>query len=68
MHEMVPKLAGLNNLNPDVKPNEDGSYTIWFRAEPAEGKEENWIQTMHGKSYSIILRLYGSLKPWFNKT
>jgi hypothetical protein len=28
----------------------------------------NWIQTFEGKGWFLLLRLYGSLEPWFDKT
>ena len=33
-----------------------------------EGREANWIQTVPGKGWFPILRLYGPLEPWFDKT
>ena len=33
-----------------------------------EGKESNWIETLPGKSWFPILRLYGPLEPWFDQT
>jgi hypothetical protein len=33
-----------------------------------KGKEDNWLQTVSGKSWFIILRLYGSLQPWLDQT
>ncbi|PVB59844.1 hypothetical protein DCO57_20365 [Labrenzia sp. 011] len=33
-----------------------------------EGKEGNWIQIVPGKSRFIILRMFGLLDPWLNKT
>ena len=57
-----------NERNPDMKTNEDGSTTIWFSPEPPEGHEANWIQTVPGKGWFVCLRLYGPLKPWFDKT
>jgi hypothetical protein len=30
--------------------------------------ESNWVQTIPGKGWFMILRLYGPLEPWFNKT
>ena len=54
--------------SPDIKANADGSYTVWFAPEAPEGKEGNRVQTMPGKSYNILLRLYGPLQPWFDKT
>ena len=30
--------------------------------------ESNWVQTVPGKAWFTILRLYGPLKSWFDKT
>lgn len=68
MLETDQKLAGLDSTMPSVKPNKDGSYTIWFGPKAPKGHESNWIQTIPAKSYSILLRLYGPLDPWFDKT
>ena len=55
------KFAGVNSLSGDVKQNADGSYDIWFAPKAPKGKENNWIQTIPGKSWFIILRAYGPL-------
>lgn len=68
MLETDQKLAGLDSNNPSVRPNADGSYTMWFGPKAPEGQEGNWIQTMPDKGYSVLLRLYGPLKPWFDKS
>ena len=68
MLETDQKLAGLDSNSDDVVANEDGSYTVWFGPESPQGTEGNWIQTMPNKSYSVLLRLYGPLQPWFDKT
>jgi len=68
MLETDQKLAGLDSLNPNVKPNADGSYTIWFGPKAPKGQEDNWVQTMPDKSYNVLVRLYGPLDPWFDKT
>ena len=47
---------------------EDGSYDVYFGPEAPEGKENNWIQTVPGKGWHVILRLYGPLEPWFDGT
>ena len=39
-----------------------------FRPEASGRQETNWVQTIPGKSWFTILRLYGPLEPWFNKT
>jgi hypothetical protein len=68
MLETDQKSGGLDSNNPSVKPNADGSYTIWFAPTPPKGHEGNWIQTMPGKGWNVLLRLYGPLQEWFDKT
>lgn len=68
MLETDQKSAGIDNLNPDVKANEDGSYTIWFGPEAPKDYENNWVQTIPGNGYSVLLRLYGPLESWFDKS
>jgi len=48
--------------------NPDGSVDVYFGQKPPPGKEKNWVQTAPGKGWNTILRLYGPLEPWFNKT
>jgi hypothetical protein len=51
-----------------LRVNADGSVDIYFGPQPPPGKEQNWIQTVPGKGWNTLLRLYGPLEPWFNKT
>jgi len=60
--------AGVNSLSGEVQKNSDGSFDIYFAPEAPDGKESNWIQTIPGKSWFIILRMYGPLEPWLDKT
>ncbi|MFZ0791677.1 MAG: DUF1254 domain-containing protein [Chromatiaceae bacterium] len=48
--------------------NGDGSVDVWFGPNAPAGKENNWIQTVPGTGWNTILRLYGPLEPWFDKT
>jgi len=41
---------------------------VYFGPKAPAGKEANWVQTIPGKAWFTILRLYGPLEPWFNKT
>jgi hypothetical protein len=66
--ETDQKAGGLDSKSPDVVSNADGSVTVWLGPEAPEGKEGNWIQTMPGKSYNMMMRLYGPLEPWFDKS
>lgn len=52
----------------DLVSNPDGSVDIWFGPSAPAGKEANWIQTIPGKGWFVLLRLYGPLEPWFDKT
>ena len=48
--------------------NPDGSVDVYFGPTAPAGKEKNWVQTILGKGWNTILRLYGPLEPWFNQT
>jgi len=52
----------------DLQVNADGSVDVWFGPKAPAGKESNWVQTIPGKAWFMILRLYGPLEPWFNQT
>ena len=58
----------VSSQNKSVKINPDGSVDVWFGPKPPAGMENNWVQTIPGKGWFMILRLYGPLEPWFNKT
>ena len=51
-----------------VKSNADGSVDVWFGPAAPAGMEHNWVQTIPDKGWFMILRLYGPLEPWFDKT
>jgi hypothetical protein len=57
-----------NNEKDDFIKNDDGSVTLYFGPKAPKGKENNWIQTVPGKGWFCILRLYGPLESWFDKT
>ncbi len=52
----------------DLRVNEDGSYSVYFGPEAPEGFENNWIQTVPGKGWFVILRMYSPLQPWIDQT
>jgi len=51
----------------NFKVNADGSVDVYFGPKAPAGFENNWVQTIPGKGWFTILRLYGPLDPWFNK-
>ena len=51
-----------------VQANDDGSYDLYFGPVAPEGTASNWVETIPGKSWFPIVRLYGPLQPWFDQT
>ncbi len=66
--ETDQKLAGIDSTRPGVVTNADGSATVWFGPSAPEGHEANWVQTVPGKGYNALLRLYAPLEPWFDQS
>ncbi len=62
------QFPGIDDNKPGMIQNDDGSYDIYFGPEAPEGQENNWIQTVPGKGWNMLFRLYGPLEPWFDKT
>jgi hypothetical protein len=48
--------------------NADGSVDIYFGPKAPPGKEKNWVQTVPGKGWFTIMRFYGPLEPFFDKS
>ena len=63
-----PRAGSQSYPTPAAVPNADGSTDVYFSPEAPEGKESNWIQTLPGKGWFAILRLYSPLQPFFDKT
>ncbi|MEY8120863.1 DUF1254 domain-containing protein [Falsihalocynthiibacter sp. BN13B15] len=57
-----------NNKKDDLTVNKDGSIDLYFGPKAPKGHEKNWIETVPGKGWMVLIRLYGPLKPWFDKT
>jgi len=57
-----------NNKRDDLDVNNDGSVDLYFGPVAPKGKQKNWVQTVPGKGWFVLLRLYGPLEPWFDKT
>jgi hypothetical protein len=62
------QFPSLSSQNKDLKINADGSVDVSFGPKAPAGEESNWIQTIPGKGWFMILRLYGPLEPWFDQT
>jgi hypothetical protein len=62
------RFPGIDNLGQDLKKNADGSFDVFFGPTAPKGMENNWLQTVPGKGYNIIFRLYGPLQSFYDKT
>lgn len=58
----------VSSLDKGLVVNADGSVDVYFGPKAPDGKENNWIQTLPGKGWNMLFRLYGPLEPWFDKT
>jgi hypothetical protein len=66
--QRYPRAGSQSYPSPAAEPNADGTTTVYFGpTQPASVKQGNWIQTMPGKGWFTILRLYSPLEPFFTK-
>ena len=63
------KYPSKNNKRDALVYNKDGSVTLYFGPKAPKGKPvANWTETTPNKAWFAMLRLYGPLQPWFDKT
>jgi hypothetical protein len=62
------EFPAVGSLTKGLLVNADGSVDVYFGPKAPVGKENNWVQTIPGKGWNTLLRLYSPLEPWFNKT
>jgi hypothetical protein len=63
-----PRAGSQSYPSPAAEADADGTTTVYFSpTQPAGVKRGNWIQTMPGKGWFTLLRLYGPLEPFFTK-
>ena len=66
--QRYPRAGSQSYPSPAAIANADGSYDIYFGPKAPKGKEANWIQTVPGKGWFTILRIYSPLQPYFDKS
>ena len=62
------QFPGLDNKKKGLKENADGSYDIYFGPTAPKGFKNNWIQTVPGKGWNSIFRLYGPMQAFYDQT
>jgi hypothetical protein len=66
--QRYPRAGSQTYPSPAAKASADGSTIVYFSpTQPAGVDRGNWIQTMPGKGWFTILRLYSPLEPFFTK-
>jgi hypothetical protein len=67
--QRFPRAGSQSFPSPAAEASADGSTTVYFGpTQPAGVARGNWIQTVPGKGWWTILRLYSPLEPFFAKT
>ncbi|WP_299822160.1 DUF1254 domain-containing protein [uncultured Jannaschia sp.] len=62
------QFPSMGSKNGGMVPNPDTSVDVWFGPTAPAGHEGNWIQTIPGKGWNVVLRLYEPKQSWFDKS
>ncbi len=57
---------GVTSIDKATVQNADGSYDVYIGPRKPDGKV-NWIQTVPGKGWNMLWRIYGPLQDWYDK-
>ncbi len=67
--QRFPRAGSQSYPSPAAEEAADGSTMVWFAPEqPDDVARGNWIQTDPDKGWIVVLCLYSSLEPFFDKT
>jgi hypothetical protein len=67
--QRFPRAGSQNFPSPAATESPDGSTTIYFGPKKPDGVDAgNFIETLPGKGWFVILRLYSPLESFFNKS
>ena len=58
----------INSYSPGVQLDADGGVTLYIGPSAPAGMESNWIRTLPEIGWFPLIRLYGPLEPWIEKT
>ncbi|MEZ5276115.1 MAG: DUF1254 domain-containing protein [Opitutaceae bacterium] len=62
------QFPSISSQRKDVVINADTSVDLYFGPTPPKGHESNWVQTVPGKGWNVLMRLYGPEQAWFDQT
>jgi hypothetical protein len=62
------RFPSVSSQTKGLQKNADGSTDIYFGPKAPAGHEKNWVQTVPGRGWNVVLRMYGALEPWFDQT
>jgi hypothetical protein len=64
-----PRAGNQAYPSPAAEADANGTTTVWFAPEQPDGVARgNWIQTVPGQGWFVILRLYGPLESYFDRS
>jgi hypothetical protein len=67
--QRYPRAGSQSYPTPAAAAEPDGSMIVYFAPNKPSGVHEgNWIQTVSGKGWNVILRFYSPLEPFFTKS
>jgi hypothetical protein len=67
--QRYPRAGSQGYPSPAAGPDADGSTAVYFAPDQPDGVTRgNWIQTVPGRGWFVLLRLYGPLEPFFDKS
>ncbi|MDO8151973.1 DUF1254 domain-containing protein [Isoptericola sp. b408] len=61
------RLPGISSAR-GAEQNADGSFDVYFGPERPSNGATNWVQTVPGRGWNMLFRLYGPLETWFDRT
>jgi len=62
------RFPSMSSQTKGLSMNADGSIDVYFGPRAPAGKTGNWVQTVPGAGWNVVLRMYGALEPWYNQT
>lgn len=69
MPKTSQQFPSINSLAENIAKNDDGSVDIYFGpSKPSGVPDTNWIQTIKGRDFMTVVRLYGTEVGFFDQT